>query len=545
LIFFYFGDSLRKATDIHQLKFTDKKSHFPFPLDNKLSPDYSELIIISDANWTNTTSPFETLSEKAIYYLNLPAPEAQSYIRLTIPGHESVLNDSSKFKIGLEGRKGSDQSVILTVSENNTLITKQLIPLDTGYFNKEIEVDLPKSIAGKHLFRIDASIPAESLRTMSHQVVYTIKKNFRYFIQSAKPTLDKRFLTLSLKRHTEFVQVPNLKAKDIDVLFLSEWNDSTESYLKLLKNEAVTVLAGCLPCTDPVNQNTRDAFFVRKAQQQFGSFEKLDLSKLPPPATVMHCKQIIQKIPLLSLSVPEKGLEDTIDIIYFSKHKQNTILTLAVKDFWKWDFLPMSNTYSEEDAFGFSELLLATIKERLQYNISSQFHSFPAKTLTESDSLPFLLSIPPSIEILSPITTEVLLFNNSSKKVFDTSLTIHHNGAKFQKITLKTIPAGIYSYRVNITAKQKRFTYSDTLIVEKNHTELLIAGQNKVLLKEIGQSLAFGDSIEIERFLGDGTHKKTRIIKDSFKISRNWILLIAIFIILTIEFIYRRTKDLD
>ncbi|HEX3020239.1 MAG TPA: hypothetical protein VHP36_08045 [Chitinispirillaceae bacterium] len=198
---FLFGDSLRDLSKLEDLKFMDKTSQFPTDCSKYLND--SELVIISDANWTNTF-PVDFFADKNIQYLHMSDFENAPFLRILHSEITSTPADSiATLQVAIDGRIEESKPVNLKIMENQKIINRFSINESAGYFKRNLEIKLPSTSPGIHLYRLNAFI-SDSLHTNDYMIRYVAPQNFLYDLQSTSPSLDRRFLALSISKHPEF-----------------------------------------------------------------------------------------------------------------------------------------------------------------------------------------------------------------------------------------------------------------------------------------------------------------------------------------------------
>lgn len=541
--FFLFGDSLRSITNLNELKFLDNLSEFP-TTHKKFTSSSHELIIVSDANWSNSvTSDF--FSNKTIRYLQLPSFRPHPYLRILNSEFSSSHADSlSLLYLTIEGRIEENKEVRVTVMENGKSISEQILNEPPGYFKRTLNIKLPATAPGKHLYRLKA-VCSDSLYANAYAVRDVAPGNFIYQIHSSFPTLDLRFLSLSLSKHQEFHRNEKVKHSKNDCLFFFHWNDTIAKALESLKPNGIAVFIGSLPCSKPQSVTPQPAPYFKTAPADYMTVNDLILQKLPPPSKFMSCPELPLIIPFLSISQQQNGTKDTAHILFSSEWKGYPALVFAATDFWKLDFWPMSTEHSEEQAFSFSELFISLLKEQLLSRISEQYFLYPAEKAMDTDSIRFSVSFPSTIPVSYKTDIRFSVKDMAEKTVLDTTMKIINTGSRKQMITIGALRAGNYTFSSTSAFKNKRYFFSDSLHIGRQDRELQISGQNTLLLSETGQPLNADDSMALVQNLMADNAGKELFIEDSIQLNRSWWLLIMLLALLTTEWIYRRSKLLD
>lgn len=540
---FTFGDSLRNLDKPELLNFKDKKSVFPLNMEKKLSTA-SDIIIVSDANWSNSINT-DDIADKNIHYLKLSNFRQKQFLHINNSEISSTPADSPAILlINLEGVSEIENPLKIDITENNKPIVQTSFKLDPGYFKRTFKVILPPTFAGKHIYRINALI-SDSLHTFAYNVRYSRPSYFFFQFQPSLPSLDKRFLSLSLSKHPEFKKNETVKGNNLDCIFIFSFDDTAKALLKKLKPNGIAVFAGCIPANNCKKITPSSDYSILNTRTDFSSpFKNLVTEKLPPPSHIFINKTLNIKQSLLSIVSTSDSVNDTLPLLFNTEIPEQS-LVLAASDFWRWDFWPLSAEYSEEQAFSFSQLLVSTIKEQLLSGTSEQFFLYPQKSTTESDSLFFSLSFPSDIPISNKANIEIIVKSHNGKTVIDTLIETINTGSANQKISTGFLDTGKYLFTGTISSKNRKFSFSDSLYIENYNDEMHINGQNTLFLNEIAHPLNLNDSSSILGFLTNDNTQNRQLIKDSYQLNRNWLILILLLILFGTEWAYRRFTGLD
>lgn len=541
--FILFGDSVRNVTDFRGINFNDKRSEFP-SAHGKVMTNSNDFFVISDANWSNTV-PLDFFSNKIIHYLQLPKFKHAPFLRiLSSEISPSRKNSTSVLHLTIEGRIEENKPVTICVNESENLIGEQILNEQPGFFKRTLELKLPAASPGKHLYRISVA-HCDSLHTSAYILRYVTPDKFLYQLSSSFPTLDRRFLSLSLSKHQEFKRNDKGNMEKNDCIFFFTWNDTTASALKKLKPQGIAVFIGCLPCSKQKTFTPAASDFFTIVPDNLISINDHILQKLPPPSKIMICPESFPYTSLISLSKKNKNTSDTVPLLFSTEWKRYHALVFGATDFWKFDFWPMSTEYSEEQAFSFSELFLTLVKEQLFSRISEQYFIYSSESTDESDSISFSVSFPSSIPVSYRTDIHLSITGMAGKGVLDTTIEITNTGSTKQKFAIRPFAGGKYLFKSSISFSNKEYSFSDSLHIEKHNRELQIPGQNTLLLSEIGQPLSLEDSASLAENLKKEISAAEFFIEDSFQLNRNRWLLILILAFLAIEWIYRRAAGMD
>jgi len=174
--FYGFGDSLRPIKELSSLPFNDRRSFFPQSFRPKDFQQANELIIVSDANWSNTRIPFEILSDKRIYYVPLSNPKQRPFLQIKhvdVP-QTTIVDSQSIAKTEIEGYFIRTDTITVNLKRKSTVIFSEKIHVDSGYNKRTLPLRLPNKELGHYLYAIDVQGAGDSLdasHQFTHQVV--------------------------------------------------------------------------------------------------------------------------------------------------------------------------------------------------------------------------------------------------------------------------------------------------------------------------------------------------------------------------------------
>jgi hypothetical protein len=147
-----------------------------------------------------------------------------------------------------------------------------------------------------------------------------------------------------------------------------------------------------------------------------------------------------------------------------------------------------------------------------------------------------------------PIPSDVRLsckFSCAGEQNYDTAFVMTATGSLHQIIRFKPLPGGHYRLEVSTAINNRRYVFSDSVYIGQDRSEYSTSGQNTVLLQELAQPLADFSELSLRKvFFSNGFEMKLPV-KKTIPISRNWPLLLMIFLVLAAEWILRRTIKLD
>lgn len=533
--FYLFGDSLREIYELDSIKFTDKNSYFPFDFDNNALNFSSEILLITDGNWSNESIPRDILASKNIYYHNLNRFSPSPYLKISFAEKNSSVTGSSNFNIEarLETRTRHKNKCTIKVYNKNTLLCTNEQTIDSGAFSNTILLSVPELKPGKHVLRIEASLDNDSLHAVDYAMFTTIPESFKYAIVSTEPSLNQRFLKLALSKSRNFTEV-NLKRSNADVIFFLSWNSNAKKQLGKLEKNGIISFISVLPDASILKPSKAFSYIKTFALSQH--FYDLHTANLPPPSQIPISRSIKNVSPLLSVV----NTADTTPIVFSGDFLNRSVLGLAVPDFWKWDFWPISHETTGEESVLFSDLFINILKDMLiERSYADQYTACPVSPVTESDSIRFFLSLP-SKKMTDSAHIAFSIHNDTSDTKIDTILT-SLSGLSNVEFVMKGLSAGNYSYKSTLKTRNGSLEYSDTLFVKSDNQELMVNGQNNSLLKEFAHQTRISDTV----FDSKTTHVSETTITEHFDITRTWYLLFLILLLILSELFFRQRFKLD
>jgi hypothetical protein len=537
-VFFIFGDSLRPLENKKPL-FTDKKSFFPADFKSKLKRS-TDLILISDGNWSNSSLHSSIFTEKNVRFIPLPEPVRSPFLQMNAEFPEQCRTGNQvTFKISVEGAVTKKSKIVLRISESGKSIISKDIDVDSGYFNKDIPVQMPASEPGAYLYRIDASVPEYSLHVQKFKIHQILPDKFSFTIYSSGLSLDKRFLTLAFCKDSVMIQNKNETDKT-DCLLLFDYDRKAEEKIKTVKKTGLIVFAGCMPCSSSIIKSSTDSRLLIPQSNRDPVLNETGLERLPSPESIIKpAHNFIKGNCILSLVNKTGKFSDTSSIITISEFTGRKALIVAAKDFWRCDFWPLSVGSGEEDAFVFSNIIISHTEQILGSNLTNRYFAYPVDNSSSSLPVPFSILFPSGITSIGSLLDISFIFSGATRH--DTTIQIFNSGASHTQIDLFSLSPGLYSFTSTIKS-YSNFTYSDSVLVQPDNSENLVTSQNTAFLKEIGSPLSL-DKLDTE--LSTGKDNSAPVIREPFRISRTWPLLIAIFMLFAGEWILRRAKGLD
>lgn len=537
--FFLFGDTLREMKP-GEIQFGDHRSFFPVNLSAPVFRGSSDLLIVTDGNWSNATMPSGALLDKNVRFLELPPSTPVPYLQVNASAPlQSPADTPAILSINLSGRLEKADSVKIEVFESTSRLRTIGEEIGSGSFSKAISIQLPEQKPGTYIYKVKVragdSLYAESFT--AHQI---IPDNFTYFLYSAKPSLDRRFLPLALAKTRSFTRITD-ESTMVDCLILFDWDKKAAQYVKNLKKSGIVVFAGCVPCSTISHYKTDNLHYVVPPEVYGELFRGINLSEIPPPAEIIDCRQNNANVtPLIRMTGSGEG-GDTLNVVYYGKFGRFSSLTIAAREFWRWDFWPLSVGEGEEEAFSFSQILLSSLKNALSSQLGNGYYAYPSEMPAASIPTTFALLFPPAIAAQSNPTIS-FLFRKEGKKIGDTTLHYYYSGTSRPTTVFPPLDRGFYQYETVLKSAGYSAVYRDSLYVGKESAEFMSGDQNTSLLKELGRGLNLSE-IDGNTFSTD--NEGGRMLRETVQISRTWPLLIIILILFAAEWTLRKIKELD
>ena len=137
---------------------------------------------------------------------------------------------------------------------------------------------------------------------------------------------------------------------------------------------------------------------------------------------------------------------------------------------------------------------------------------------------------------------------HNNDTIFTWETNHHLFRTQILSLTTPPLPVGTYRYSCQIQTEMEVLTYTDSIAIFKDNSELSIDGQNELLLGDNASKL---DIEQLSSFIlqHNSTQKKTNRSMDTivhtFHVNRNWLMLGVLFFLFTAEWYLRRLWKLD
>ncbi len=551
-VFYCFGDSLRPLREKTPPSWLDRRSYLPVSMNDRILQQATAMVLISDGNWSNTTLQAESFSDKNVYYLPLYSVQRCKYLQMglyNVP--ESHPAESPLVAtVSIEGVSEQRDTVAVRVMEKNRTIAQQAVPVDPGFFRHDLSFRLRNLAAGRHLLRCCARSFRDTMVVSRYAITTVLPERFGYALYNARPVLDRRFMQLALKRHTDFIESPAGKEHDIDLLILFDWDDEAKKELGRLKSRGVFLFVGTLPCLcslTTVQAAMPNALVRPLSDASTGPFDGFDFTKLPPASSYVSCKEMPFRVHdnIITAVLPRIKTPgfDTLRVLFTGRYDNRNFIACAASDLWRWDFLPLAVEPSEERVFSFSEGLLALTKEVLMNGLSDELLLYPAAPLSESDSLRFTVLFPADLPVPADMRFNCRISDNV--RAFDTAFILTDVGSTHQVVRFKPLSTGNYTLEAKGSYGNRRYAFSDSITVDQDLSEYALTGQNISLLQEIAQPLSNFSAASLRSVFFTHGAETAQPVKETVRFNRNWPLLILIFLFFAAEWVVRRKIRLD
>jgi hypothetical protein len=545
-VFYSFGDSLRRLVPGEVPAWSDRRSFFPEHWGDRQTHVPSSMIIITDGNWSNTSSPAGFFADKNVWYVPLSSKQEFPWLRID-PSEfpeRSAVDSPLVITATIEGSAFDSGKITVTAREKNRLLTESVIAVKSGYFKKEVKIRLGSRTPGPHLYRFDAVSMPDSLVDSRYALHTAVPSRFSYAISRGTPSLDRRFIRLALQRRNDFFESTSPKTASLDLLVVTERPPSGGTVTETLKRKGVALFFGCLPCSTVVTELRGPVRFVATPP-----FEDLDFPALPPLARLFSFVNKNDRpgragVVLNALPANGRGF-DTVPLIYTTRFSRFPAIVCALPEPWIWDFSPPGMHSDEERVFILSDRLLNMTADAITAALSNTLLVYPAARCLVSDSIAFRVAFPAALPAGTPVSMS-LSMNGDLGRTFDTSFTIEVTGSARQGFTFRPIePAGAYRLEVRANANNDRFSFTDSLQVNQDRSEYLTSSQNTQMLSEMALRFdSISDRSIRERFFSeDATAGKP--VQETVHLRRGWILLVFIFLVMATEWGLRRFRRLD
>ena len=553
--YFLFGDSTRgykSGPSPFRLLFDDSKSYFPTALGDAGDIFSNDMIIVSDGHWTRPRRSSEVFPRNTIHYLVLPDAAPNPFVTVSYNAPESSPGDSSfTVIVTASGYVKNNATLTLSLKEKERTVRTESTEIEQGYFTQTVQFRTSNSRPGRRLYTVEATVNdvPPSVASFVHQ---TVPHFLTYSMYSAKPTLDRRYISQALTSNSFFRE----KAASPDILFLFDWDTTAERMTRALPRHATAVFLGCMPCSS--SSITAPSLSIRLVDDNSTLISpNIDLRSMPPPQEVITCKQqpargtkrilqaTINSTGGRTDATGTSGASDNVTILSSGRYRGIQSLFFPVRGLWRWDFWPMSSDRAENELFSFSNAILSAAKELLLDNISDQLILYPANTLTETDSARFMMSLPAAVPIFEPVKLSVQIKNSNT--AIDTTMNYSPTGLNRQPLSFGALPPGRYAISSSLDGGGVKAAFADSFTVNKDMSELSVLAQNTQYLQEFAQPLDTRDTPATNSIFDawDRRSAEKNTITETVRVHKSWLLLGIMLTLLAAELALRRRWGVD
>lgn len=533
-----FGDSTRE-TGADILHFTDGKSSFPHLLSDRQLRDSRDLILVSDGHWSNLRKSSQIFPGKSIHFLQLPEATPEPFLNITYTAPYTAPSDSFfDISVSINGYSRKESELKTNLQMKNAVIKSEKAVIGKGFFNNKVTFRVRNRRPGRKLYTIRAAF--DSAGTEASLIHQTIPHFLTYRLYSANPTLNKRYIAQSLKSRPDFKE----DKSSPDILFVFDWDSTAERLLRTLPPHGTAVFIGCMPCK---SQRTNNPQLNVRQKTNGGINSTADLSTLPPPQAILHCKKspVSRQTTLLYSILHEQDRTETVPVLFSGRFRSRPSLFCPVEGLWRWDFWPMSISRAENESFVFSSILLSQAREILLNHLSDSFILYPPEPVSETDSVHLMMALPSTTPVFEPL--ELFLTIKDSGIVLDTSIQYTPQGLNKQQLSLRPLPTGNYEITSRLKTGTSTFSSNGSLSVRPDNNELSVSEQNRTFLEEFARPLDMNDSTAMHELYSILNQRSTenRTVKERIRIQRSWILLGLILSFVLLELLLRKKWSID
>ncbi len=533
-VFYSFGDSLKKAAD--SLTFFENKSTFPIITNNNSIDKSSSIIIISDANWSNSVQLSSMVENRSLYYLRLPKSHQNNQLHSDIKNIPASSKDSTHFIFDISGFSTNSLPLTVRCVSYDKPLFEKVIDIKPGNIRETLNFNLKKFSPGTHILRFQILTGDSIINEYRH--VHTVSREvFFYHTQFTTPTLDNRFLQLAFSRDSSFMATSSDTA---DLLIISDNKKNVSTALSSVSKNGLLFFAGTLPC-EPLKRTTTNTLIADFSS--YSAFNRSGTVSLPPISVYRNCLSSPAERIFAWVSSGQEH-SDTIPALFTTSYRNNTALILSLENFWKWDFYPLVSELGEENTFTFSRRIVNAVKEILSFQSSSVYTAVVRNGITDTDPFTLDHSLPRSIGFKDTITLRCTV-QKGGIAVLDSSISMIHDGTGKLHTVFNPVSSGNYRYTTILRNGDKQYTYTDSVHINTDNSEYSISGQNEYILTGNARPITQTDTSMLENILNESNSVSILPLKQSVTLSRNWPLILLIFVTYGIELFLRRRWRLD
>jgi hypothetical protein len=546
LLFYGFGDSLRRLSANDPVSFSDRRSFFPDLAHTTAFKAIRNIIIISDGNWTNANFQSSPSPEKEIRYVPLSVIKRHPYCRIEAPSSLRVTSADSSIPLSLRvsGYNPRPVALDITVRNRQRLLWQRTIPADSGTFTNAIVISLPRQAPGTYLFRVNAAIRGERSPVATGDILCRVSAaSFTVAFHSSAPSMDKRFLSLAFDRRREWQRVNRLHSSFApDVLAIMSWDAVARDMIKMYP-KAVVAFFGTLPAQS-LQTVTLSAFRPIPAPEYSSALSRI--TRLPPPENYIRSSELPYTInrTLVSIDTSTSAYPGNYPLLYDAFFQKHLIFVAAVGGIWRWDFWSQASDEAQDSLY-MSDLIINHLQDLVEYNKNQTLFAYPALSpIYESDSIRFKIAIPQSFTVRPNRKCLFTITDTANHTIYNVPIDTLQT-ADNPLITLPGLEKGMYIYRCAMSGDTGVMYYTDTLTIMANNEEYRVMRQNTLLLNEGATPAAFFDSTASSINSFESIIDGPDTVRQRFHISRSRLLLALIFGLFAVEWALRKWWKLD
>jgi hypothetical protein len=540
-VYLLFGDSVRTLPPALPYRTTDRTSTFPAPGEHPLLATARDLIIISDANWSNPETVVPNVNDQSIWYLPLTPVRTAPSLALTLPDSIVTPADSTTvFMIPCSGVARVSTAIVLSITEEEASVAADTHTVAAGPFHHTFQVRLPRTAAGLHRYRVSAVNPGDTTRYTAMVLRHVVPEKFTYTITSTAASLDQRFLRSALAGRKDFKKTSKSKTADIDFRFTAARPAASTA-----THTPLPVYLGTLPGGKQQSDTITPESIALTGTALHNPFRQLPIGNLPPVAVSRPGPSITVTTAWITAV---KKHNDTTALVFRGVYRNKPLVGCALREFWRWDFLPLAHTAGgEADVFRFSGMLPDAAVATLLELQTDTLLALPRGRPIANRPIELIIAVPTAtIPYLQPYTVHCALSTAGGNTAIDTAVTFIAGGSLLQKVTRPPLDTGTFTATCTLSTGSRHYRSAVTFTVEKNDAELRVTSQNKQLLNEMGQPLALSDTTLLTRiFTGKNGFQKQEPVAEKFRIRQSWWMLVLLLLLLGGEWLLRRLVRLD
>lgn len=534
LVYYQFGDTLDKFND-KNLKFTGKRSYFPdinsIPKDNQ----FSEMILLTDGNFSNAEFNHHNLADKTIHYIPLKSLKPTTKITLENPNFPliSPKDSGAHFEVQIRATEIRDPVSVIVIKDN---IFEKKVDYDpeNGRIDKHFRFAFKNSQEGTFIYKILLSY--HDTLYDSYAFTHTVMPSkFTYSIHCPEPKIDKRFLSLTLQSDSTFQLVNTDKNPDLLILFA--WDSKSQTLLNRLGPQNVVVFMGISPeKLDTINHGENISY---KASEKFAIFNSYELSNFYPLSKSFFSPSLHLE-PIISIIAEKEKKSREIPLLSTFSFKRANGILFSSEQLWKIDFQTLGGSPDETNNFIMSKGILALAKKILLNSRIGKFSLYQDRKLVERDSISLHCQF---TEIPQNNTIEIKMELKRDDKNQMLKIPLSKVASLESSLKIGPLDEGKYPYKCSYVDNGKTYTWEDTLYILKDRAEFTGGPQNEFLLNSFASPLDLKNSEQIERLLT--LNNKSSLETFTFQIRQSWFILLSLLVLLLATWFLRRLWNLD